>query len=118
MLTEEQKKERKLKAREYYRQYWRDPARKRQHKRSNLMRKFGMTPDQWEALFLSQGNGCAICLTTNPGSKSGWHTDHCHTSKKVRGILCHHCNIMLGHAKDNPVTMQYAIDYLRRHHVR
>jgi hypothetical protein len=30
----------------------------------------------------------------------------------VRGILCHHCNAMLGHARDDGSLMRAAADYL------
>jgi len=64
-------------------------------------------------MFAAQGSVCAICLGSSP-NKGGqdWVVDHCHTSLKVRGILCHHCNILLGGAKDNPTTLSAAITYL------
>jgi hypothetical protein len=39
--------------------------------------------------------------------------DHCHTTGAVRGILCHHCNLLLGHAKDAEDTLLSAVTYLR-----
>ena len=39
--------------------------------------------------------------------------DHDHNDGKVRGLLCHNCNIMLGHAKDNPNILNNAIEYLK-----
>ena len=58
--------------------------------------------------FASQGYACAACGAEEPGTKLGWHTDHAHrgAQNKVRGILCHHCNIGMGMARDNPVWFE------------
>jgi hypothetical protein len=31
-----------------------------------------------------------------------------------RGWLCHHCNLILGHAQDNPGTLRLLADYIER----
>ena len=41
--------------------------------------------------------------------------DHCHNTKKIRGLLCHYCNMALGLFKDNTDIMQKAIEYLKTH---
>jgi len=76
--------------------------------------KYGISRSEWDALFASQGNCCAICTVTEPGGKSHWHTDHCHDTGKVRGILCHHCNRMLGAARDTRVILSAGMQYLER----
>jgi len=40
--------------------------------------------------------------------------DHCHEKGHVRGLLCYHCNIGLGHFKDNTLWLQRAIEYLKQ----
>lgn len=40
--------------------------------------------------------------------------DHCHTSGKVRGLLCDHCNTGLGRFKDSPELLMAAIRYLKK----
>lgn len=82
------------------------------HKRRDefLQQTYGITLEQYNDLFASQNLRCAICKTAT--SSSHWCTDHCHTTGVVRGILCHNCNTLLGHAKDNVGTLQAAIDYL------
>lgn len=84
-----------------------------QAKRSTLKRVYGLTLEQRDELFAKQGSKCGVCGLTDPGSTKGWHIDHCHNTKRVRGILCNHCNLMLGYAKDNAETLANAIKYLR-----
>ena len=62
------------------------------NRNQNLKQKYGITQQEWEKLFNAQSSKCAICETTT----GTWHTDHCHTTGKVRGILCSACNINLG----------------------
>ena len=40
--------------------------------------------------------------------------DHSHETGKVRGLLCHNCNMLLGHSKDNINTLENAIMYLNK----
>lgn len=82
-------------------------------RRHDLKRHYGMTPEQWAAMFAIQGGRCAICRASEPGNKKGqWSTDHDHTTGKVRGILCCHCNRMLGGAQDNPRWLRDGAAYL------
>lgn len=67
-----------------------------------------MTPDQRDVLFAEQGGVCAICADVPEKA----HTDRCHTTGKVRGILCERCNHMLGHSKDRPAVLRLAAAYL------
>jgi hypothetical protein len=83
-------------------------------RRANLKAAYGITPEEYDALFSSQGFACAVCLTQEPETKTKWHLDHCHSTGKVRGILCHHCNLMLGNAKDDPERLKAAVAYLER----
>jgi hypothetical protein len=58
---------------------------------------FGIGTAQWESLFDAQGRVCGICQCVEPGAKQGWSTDHDHATGKVRGILCHQCNLAIGY---------------------
>jgi hypothetical protein len=79
------------------------------------LRTYGLTVASYQKLLLSQGGVCAVCcanLTALP--KRHVHIDHNHVTKKVRGILCHNCNLGLGHFKDAPYLLVLAASYLRR----
>lgn len=64
----------------------------------------------YEEKLISQECHCAICGGTE--SKDRLCLDHCHTTNKMRGLLCKHCNFILGLAKDNPDILQRAAEYL------
>ena len=87
--------------------------RQKSYRLKSLWRKRGMKfiIKERDAMLAAQGGRCAICGTDEPGG-TGWHTDHCHVTGRVRGILCHHCNVGLGCFKDNPEFMREAIKYL------
>jgi hypothetical protein len=51
---------------------------------------------------------CAICGLPNPKPK----IDHDHITAKVRGVLCHKCNLGLGYFNDNPNMLRRAAEYL------
>ena len=38
--------------------------------------------------------------------------DHCHTTRKARGLLCSRCNTALGLFKDDPGVIENALIYL------
>ena len=55
-----------------------------------------------------QNGVCAICF----GKTKKLHIDHCHKTKKVRGILCARCNLALGLFGDQIKYLENAISYL------
>lgn len=63
----------------------------------------------------AQGGVCAICGADGPGGRGGWHRDHDHATGKWRDLLCHYCNVGLGHFQDDPELLEKAATYLRRH---
>ena len=83
-------------------------------KNNHLKRLYGITLDEYKQMFENQNGQCLICKTTNPtGKNKSFHVDHDHESNKIRGLLCHSCNLMIGQAKDNVQTLQSAIEYLQ-----
>jgi len=54
---------------------------------------------------------CDICGDEPPIDKRN-PIDHCHTTGKIRGLLCWNCNKGLGAFRDNKQLLQKAINYL------
>lgn len=79
-----------------------------------LRRNYGMTPNDYTGMVISQDNKCAICLISGENVRNQrLVVDHCHASGNVRGLLCPKCNLLLGHAEDSIDRLLRAIDYLR-----
>ena len=78
-------------------------------RRTDLKRRFGITPEEYDVMLASQGGGCAICHTI-PGARR-LAVDHSHITGVVRGLLCDLCNTALGKFGDSPILLQAAIDY-------
>jgi hypothetical protein len=91
---------------------WRanNPHRHKRNRRQEQVRKYGLTLADYEAMKARQQGRCAICKRTQEANLG---VDHCHTTGRVRGLLCHDCNRMLGFARDNPQTLATAAKYLK-----
>jgi hypothetical protein len=102
---------------------WADknPERSRYNlKNARLKRQFGITSEDYDSMFQAQNGLCDICKKPEPGrGKLGrvkdLAVDHCHTTGKIRGLLCFHCNSSIGKMQDSVEILQSAIDYLIKH---
>jgi hypothetical protein len=88
----------------------------KRHKRSELMKTFGINADQYEAMMEEQNHVCAICNKPEL-CKRALAVDHCHVTKRVRGLLCTNCNMALGKFQDDLQIMQNAIEYMKREYI-
>ena len=60
-----------------------------------IERRYKITRAQYMALLAAQDGKCAICgEAPAPGKHLG--VDHCHTTGKVRALLCTNCNRVVG----------------------
>lgn len=73
---------------------------------------YGLTEQEYQALHVAQAGKCAICGVPESELKRGLHVDHCHTTGRVRGLLCDRCNVALGMFGDDAARMQRAALYL------
>lgn len=85
-----------------------NPDKVRAWKRKTI---YGIDAEAWNALFDAQDRSCAFCKSTFSGGR-GWSTDHDHNTSRVRWILCHGCNLGLGHFKDNSELLRRVADML------
>jgi hypothetical protein len=88
------------------------PKQTKEQKRKYLISSYGLTVEEYQKLLNKQNNACAICKTTDWGRPSP-SIDHCHTTGKVRGLLCNNCNRAIGLLKDNKEILKNAIKYLK-----
>jgi hypothetical protein len=110
MMTKE---ERSVYRKEYYIKHKaRDNALNREWKRTKRLSRYGLTREQYEHMYTVQSGKCAICDKTIAGSKST--IDHCHSTGRVRGLLCIQCNTILGMAHDDVRILRHAINYLAK----
>lgn len=94
-----------------------DKRRKRNQPRGNRrpghLAQYGMTLHDYEYMLAAQGYACAIC---HAGPEEEKHktlcVDHCHTTGKVRGLLCTRCNRALGLFRDCQKVLKAAVRYL------
>ena len=77
-----------------------------------LEQAYGITSEEYDEMFAQQGGRCAVCRSDDPVRY--WTVDHDHLTGTVRGILCWHCNIGLGHFRDDIANLIAAADYLVR----
>lgn len=85
--------------------------------RKEVLKRHGLTVQQYESLLAKQGGVCAICHRPDPG-REGYehlHVDHDHATGLVRGLLCHGCNTALGFVGDEIETLRSMVRYLERH---
>jgi hypothetical protein len=84
----------------------------RSTRKSQRKMRYGITPEEYDAILASQGGVCAICKEELNEFKNTC-LDHDHESDRVRGILCSHCNRGLGQFRDNVEFLSAAINYLK-----
>jgi hypothetical protein len=79
---------------------------------ARLKKKYGLTIADYNKMLGLQNGKCAICCISESKGRGGFHVDHCHTTNKVRGLLCHSCNTGLGHFRDDIEILDAAAKYL------
>lgn len=77
-------------------------------------KELGLDPDEVEQAFREHNGLCDIC---GEPCKTGRRLaiEHCHKTGKFRGFACMDCNVMLGHARDDPGRLMAGAAYVIRH---
>ena len=79
-----------------------------------IKRLYGLTQQDFNVRLKAQSGRCAICSEVLQLREGLTAIDHCHTTGRVRGILCRGCNLGLGHFKDSTKSLHQAIRYLQQ----
>ena len=75
---------------------------------------YGMTMADYDRMHAEQDGRCAICGTLEADLDTKLYVDHCHTSGRVRGLLCRACNSGLGQFRDQTEALLNAVAYLHK----
>lgn len=87
-------------------------------KRKEILRKnkYGITREEYDAMLVAQNYVCAICGKSQNRKTRGvlqpLSVDHDHKTGKIRGLLCHKCNIVLGLMGESPEMIPKIRTYL------
>lgn len=98
--------------------------RRRQAHESRTRRTYGITAEDYTALYEAQGGRCYGCQRAT-GAGKALAVDHDHDCREghpvkqgcrkcVRGLLCSTCNRIIGHLRDDPDAFERFAGYLRR----
>ena len=89
-------------------------------KLKSLWTKYGMTANDLEKMYEDQDGKCAICskglviFSNQTNRPDNANIDHCHSTGKVRGLLCNRCNTGIGSLGDTAEGVMRAVLYLER----
>lgn len=87
--------------------------------RAKLRSKYGISYEEYASMWEKQDGLCAVCLqpptgTDSTGAPARLGVDHDHRTGRFRGLLCHHCNLLIGLAREDHVVLAAASVYLAR----
>jgi hypothetical protein len=88
---------------------------KRSSANTKLKARFGITIDEYEAMYEQQGGKCLCCGDTESYLGHRLAVDHCHETGKIRGLLCKSCNVGLGNLKENKQFISNLLKYVENY---
>jgi hypothetical protein len=84
-----------------------------------IWKTYGITSEEYWAIYQAQGGRCYICRRAKGKDQDGQgrgkmlSVDHDHRTGEVRGLLCTPCNRdVLGHLRDSVEALQRAVIYV------
>lgn len=83
-------------------------------RRKCLLARYGITPEDYDAMLAKQGGKCVICGTDDLSKYKVkyFDVDHNHTTGQVRGLLCRDCNVTAGVVENKWDKIQLIRQYL------
>lgn len=79
-----------------------------------LKATFNITTEEYNRKLADQNESCDICKKHYSLFKTKLAADHCHSTGRIRGLLCSNCNVALGHMKENSENITNMLNYLTK----
>lgn len=96
---------------------------KNSRRNTRYLREYNIPWETYNQGSIKQKHICPICLTqqvpsntplsVRAGSNGTLVVDHCHTTGKIKGLICHKCNAALGLLKESADNLERALNYLK-----
>lgn len=84
------------------------------NKYKNLWHRYKLTKNQYDSLLESQGHCCLTCGTHESKAMKGMlFVDHNHKTKRIRGLLCNKCNLILAHCNEDISILENISEYIK-----
>lgn len=81
--------------------------------RTRIKYHYNLTMEEYQKLIEEHENKCAVCDKPRSELKKELDIDHCHTTGKIRGLLCPNCNKALGLLNDDPSVIERLLNYIK-----
>ena len=79
-------------------------------RKGKLRLKYNITVEEYNEMLALQEGVCAICGKEE--KRRPLSVDHCHTTGKIRGLLCSSCNLAVGLIGDSSIVAARIVRYL------
>ena len=83
-----------------------------------IQREYGITLADYNAQLRRQAHRCAVCrrpetiVSKRTGKPRRLAVDHDHVTGRLRGLLCHRCNVLVWAMEDNHTTLHAIEAYI------
>jgi hypothetical protein len=85
---------------------------KKRAEKNRMKSVYGIDPDTREMLWKAQNGKCAVCGKAETEFKNRLGVEHCHQTKRIRGLACFYCNVhIIGkvNLKYAPLLVKYLL---------
>lgn len=79
---------------------------------ARIKKEYGLSKLDVAQMLNKQNFQCVICSIN---VQNGYHVDHCHSTGKVRGLLCQKCNQAIGLLRESELLFFKAAEYIKEH---
>lgn len=93
-----------------------NPEKRRLYsKRHWYKRSYGISLEEYEEKLKLQHHCCAICGKHESNFQRQLAVDHCHTTGKIRDLLCPKCNLAFGYVDEDITIIERLLEYAKKH---